>query len=95
MEVKKGFGYDRKASVMTKNIHFLLLQNMVMELNNFLVNRFNIRTLFILYYDRKIKIFYTKKQVASGWLNTRDKIMISFIHYKQTFILYKTNMGGK
>ena len=42
-----------------------MLQNMVMELNNFLVNRFNIRTLFILYYDRKIKIFYTKKQVAS------------------------------
>ena len=35
-----------KVLVMTKNIHILMLLNIVMELNNVLVNRFNIRTLF-------------------------------------------------
>ena len=43
-----------------------MLWNIVMKLNNFLVNPFNIRTLFMLYYghDVKIIIFYTKTQVA-------------------------------
>ena len=44
-----------------------MLWNIVMELNNFLVNRLNIWTLFMLYYSRNIKIifFHTKTHVAS------------------------------
>ena len=44
----------------------VMLWNAVMELNNFFVNRFNTRTLFMLYYGRNIEIiFYIGKQVAS------------------------------
>ena len=70
-----------------------------MELNNFLVNRFNTRKLFMLYCGRNIKIiiFILKNK----WFQlrrrsfTRDKIMISIIHGKQNFTLYKSSMGGK
>ena len=86
---------SRQASIRTKNIHFLILCNIVMELNDLLINRI----LFMLYYGRNIKIiiFGTKNKglrLRHG-IFTRDKILISVIHCKQTFTLYKTSMGGK
>ena len=45
-----------------------MLRNIVMELNNFLVNHFNIWTLFMLYYGRKNEFLFfilKNKQVAS------------------------------
>ena len=59
--MKEGFGYDKK------NMHFLMLRNTMMEWNDFLVNRFNMRTLFMLHYGGNIKIifFILKKQAAS------------------------------
>ena len=82
--------YDRKASVMTKNINFLMLWNIVMKLNNFLVNWFKIRTLSMLFYGHNIKIIVFILKIK--WLRlcygvfTRDK-MISIIHCKQNFMV--------
>ena len=71
--------------------------NIVIELNNFLVNRFNIRILFMLYYGRNIEIIFFI--LINKWLRswhgifTRYKIVILIIHHEQTFPLYKTSMG--
>ena len=81
--MKKGFGYDEK------HTFYNVMKHIVMELNNFLVTRFNIWQLFVLYYGRDIKIifFILKKKWVRLWhgIYSRDKIINKF----QLFIVNK------
>ena len=75
-----------------------MVWHIVTELNNFLVNRFNLRCIMVV--TLKLFFYTTKKQVEfllyfGIFIFTRDKITISIIHCKQSFTLYKTSRGEK
>ena len=55
------------------------------------------RTLFMLFYGRNIRFicFIVKnKWIRLCGIFIRDEIMISIIHCKQNFTLYRTGIGG-
>ena len=88
---QKGFGYDKKHtfSNVIKHRH---------GIKQFLGESLQYTKTFLWYYGRNIKTnFYTKSKWLRLWhgIFTRDKIMISIIHCKQTFTLHKTNTARR